>query len=513
MIHLFGKTVFGGKVSGTAYVLEQNNAVDIGNNPVDTSEELNHLKEAVSSVKEDIISGMEKAQSETVKEIFEVHAMMLEDDDFSDFLINSVKNDGKTAREAVSLGEKCFSQMFLDTGDDYLIARIDDIRDICGRLTAFLSEKENSYNPQKPFILVADVLYPSTLMNFKSDDIVGIVTASGSLYSHTSILIREMAIPAIICDSVDDIKSGMNVFLNADGGEVFFDSDSKTEELSAQKGQSIDSKLHVFSYKNLPYDVYVNIANLKEIDSELMKKCDGIGLLRTEYMYVGRNELPSEDEQFFVYKSILEKAKGKPVTVRTFDIGSDKSAKTLPLKNEENPALGYRGLRVYSLYPDVFKTQIRALLRASVYGNLSIMFPMVTTCREIVKIKTIVSDIANELSEKEIEYKMPLQGAMIETPAAAVLSSELAEIVDFFSVGTNDLTQYTYALDRGAVDISRFYDESHNAVLSLIKIATSNAHKNGIKIGICGELASNPVFFEKWAEIGIDYISVSRSVL
>ena len=511
MIYLCGKTVCGGISFGTAYILKRNIGSDIKHTATDNADQLKRLEQAVFTVKQGLALCAEKTESETAKEIFEVHAMMLEDQDVLDFLRNSVINDGKTATDAVILTENYFSQMFRDTQDDHMIARIDDIRDVCGSLLAYLSENEFLYKPQEPFVLVADELLPSDLIKYAGENLIGIVMGSGTVYSHTSILIKEMGIPALICDGIDGANNGMCVLLDADGGKVFFEPDSRTKEEFRRKIASRGSKKSVFSSENLPYKVYVNIGDPKEVSDEIIEKCDGIGLFRTEYLYFGKNDLPTEEEQFAIYKEILEKAKGKPVTVRTFDIGSDKSAKALPLKTEENPALGFRGLRVYSLYGDVFKTQIRALLRAAVYGNLNIMYPMVTSCNEIENIKSTVLKAANELSKQGIEYKIPLQGAMIETPAAALLSGELAKTVDFFSVGTNDLTQYTYALDRGALSLAPFYDESCNAVLSLIEIATCNAHKNGIKIGICGELAGDLDFTGKWDKLGIDYISVSRS--
>ena len=513
MIHLRGKTVFGGIVSGTVYVSKRECGYEYSYNQSDAAEELKRLKDAVSAVKEELSLCADKAENETAREIFEIHCMMLEDEDILDFLENSVVNDGKTAREAVSLTEDSFSQMFRDTQDDYMIARIDDIRDVCGSLTAYLSGKKSAFDPQEPFVLVTDELLPSDLMRFGNDKLAGIVTASGSVYSHASILIKEMAIPAIICGSVDGIKSGMSVLLDADGGEAFFDPDEKTKEEAERRIQSSGAGKTAFSSEFLPYKVYVNIGSPKEVSAGLMERCDGIGLFRTEYMYLQRSRLPDEDEQLAAYRDILEKAKGKPVIVRTFDIGSDKSVEALAIEKEENPALGFRGLRVYSLYGDVFRTQIRALLRAAVYGDLHIMYPMVTSADEIGNIKSIVAQTADELTERGIEYRMPKQGAMIETPAAAVLSDELAGTADFFSVGTNDLAQYTYALDRQASNLADFYDESNKAVLALVKMAADNAHKNGIKIGICGELAGNPAFAEKWAQLGIDYISVSPSLI
>lgn len=513
MIRLQGKTVCGGISSATAYVLRKRAVSDSQHDPSDMSEELKRLERAVSAVREEISLCAEKAGSETAREIFEVHAMMLEDEDILDCLRTSVINEGKSAEEAIFFTENHFAQMFRDTQDEYMIARIDDIRDVCSSLVSYLSDKETTPKPEEPFILIADELLPSTLMSLKCDDLVGVVTASGSLYSHVSIMLKEMSIPSIICESTDSVKNGMRVLLDADSGEVYFDPDSETEDGFRHKMQSSDGEKSVFSSTDLPYKVYVNIADPCEVTDELMAKCDGIGLFRTEYLYLDRNDLPGEDEQLEIYRGILEKAKGKPVCVRTFDIGSDKSAKALPLEKEANPALGMRGFRVYTVYPGVFRTQIRALLRAAVYGELKVMYPMVNTADEIRSIKNTVTQVAKDLSEQGIGYKLPTQGVMIETPAAAIMSGELAGEVDFFSVGTNDLTQYTYALDRQASDIASFYDEECKAVFALMRIAADNARENGIGIGICGELASDPALTKKWSELGMDYISVSPSVL
>ncbi|MCQ2463693.1 MAG: phosphoenolpyruvate--protein phosphotransferase [Clostridia bacterium] len=509
MTYLHGKVICGGTALGTAYVFHRNAGQVKECKTACPADEQHRLENAVEAVKEELTGCAQQAKSDTAKEIFEIHRMMLEDDDVLDFLHNAVENDGLTAQKAVFQAEQYFSQLFRDTPDDYMIARIDDIRDVCGRLTAYLSDEKYADKPHEPFILAANELLPADLMRFGAENMKGIVLGSGSVYSHASIMIKEMGIPALICENINEIKTGMSVLLDADGGTAYLEPDEETvRRFSCFKQSAVSNP-----FEGLPCKIYVNIANPSEVSGELLKKCDGIGLFRTEYLYFGRTDPPGEDEQFAIYKEILEKADGKNVTVRTFDTGSDKAAECLPLEKEENPALGFRGLRVYSLYPEVFKTQLRALLRAAVYGNLRIMYPMVTSCSETEEIRRIILQTAHELSEQGIPYKIPLQGAMIETPAAALLSGKLAQTVDFFSVGTNDLVQYTLALDRQSGRLDSFNDKSYEAVTALIKTAAENARKNGIEIGICGELASQPELTGKWLEAGIDYLSVSPAAL
>lgn len=512
MICLHGKTVCGGVVSGEVYVLPRK----AGENaepgfPVSPAEEWRRLELAVSAVKDELAVCIQEADTATLKEIFEVHRMMLEDEDILSSLRDAVQN-GAAAQQAVAKTEREFSQLLRDTGDEYMIARADDIRDLCQRLTSFLSAGSGCAKPQNPVVLVADELLPGDLIGIGKEKIIGIVMGSGTVFSHVSILIKEMGIPALICEKNDAVKTGMSVLLNADDGTVFFAPDDKTlrdrtpaKQLAAEKKEP--SPFCGFSGKR-----YINIGNPSEMTGSLPEQCDGIGLMRTEYLYLGRADLPGEEEQVSIYRSILEKANGKSVTVRTFDVGSDKSVASLPLKKEENPALGLRGLRVYSLYPEVFRTQLKALLRAAVFGNLRIMYPMVTSRREIDEIRQALSCAAKELEAHGIPYRIPPQGAMIETPAAALLSDEIAGAVDFFSVGTNDLTQYTLALDRQDGRLDRFFDPSHQAILTLIAIAAENAHKNGIEIGICGELASDPALLPQWIALGLDCLSLSPAV-
>lgn len=509
MICLQGKSVCGGTVLGETYIFCRKKAEKSAENKLSSSfDEIGRLEIAILAVKDNLLYDESQAKSDTAKEILEIHRLMLEDEDVLNYLHNSV-NKGLTAKESVIQTQQYFSKIFRDTNDEYMIARIDDVRDVCGRLTAFLSNEEASALPQNSAVLVADELLPSDLASIGKENILGIVLGSGTPFSHTSILIKEMGIPAIICENIKEIKTGMTVVLNGNDGSLYIEPDSNIIKI-----YNNCKDLSLKSNKTISYDkLYANIGNFREISGEFFEKCDGIGLFRTEYLYIGRSDLPDEEEHFSVYREILEKSGGKVVTVRTFDIGSDKSVDSLPIKAEDNPALGYRGLRVYSLYPDAFKTQIKALLRAAVYGNLRIMYPMVTSCEEIDNINQILLQTAQELKRQGIPYKLPVLGAMIETPAAALLSDKISKKVDFLSVGTNDLAQYTLAIDRQNGCLDSFCDKDYQAVMSLIEIAAINAHNNGIEIGICGDLASLPEFIEKWRKLGIDYISVSPSLI
>ena len=507
MKYLQGKTVFGGVVSGTAYVFNKRTEQKINNQPLPVAQEKERLDCAVSDVKKEIKNSIEFADNKTVKDVLEIHLMMLEDDDILDFLHNAVNNEGTSAEKAVKETEQYFTQMFLDTHDEYMIARTDDIRDVCSRLTAHLSSERFSDKPDSPVVLVAEELLASDLIGIDRKNLIGIITGSGSLNSHISILIREMGIPAVICKNANEITNDISLLLDADNGVLFIEPD---DEIIKNYSGKMNKNSSLFVRENLPCKLYMNVGNPKELNEKMLESCDGIGLFRTEYLYFGRKDLPGEEEQFEVYKNILKKANGKPVVIRTFDLGSDKLSEAIPLKKEENPALGVRGLRVYSVYPDAFKTQLRALLRAAAYGDLRIMYPMVTSCREIEQIKNAVSLAATELSESGTEYSVPKQGAMIETPAAALLSDKIAKTVDFLSIGTNDLIQYTTAVDRQNGALDDFFDPECEAVISLIKMTAENAHKNGIEVGICGEMASMPEFIDKWKETGVDYISVSN---
>lgn len=513
MIRLQGRTVCGGAASGTAYLYRRSTAPRTSESETDAAAELRRLTHAIEGTESELAAEAAQSSGTAAGDILEIHRMMLEDDDILDSLREGVTDLDLTAEKAVARTEAAFSRMFRETGDELLISRIEDIRDVCGRLLSRLSGEELPEAPREPFILVADELFPGDFLRLDCKNLVGIVTASGSANSHVSILIRARGIPAVICGRLPEICAGTRVLLNAETGSVVFAPDEETARAFRAEQQASAGNKPFLQVGALPCRLYVNIGSPKDVSGALLEKCDGIGLFRTEYLYFGRDDLPDEEEQYAVYKQILEKATGKPVVIRTFDIGSDKAAKALPLCKEENPALGTRGLRVYARYPEVFRTQVWALLRAAVHGDLRVMFPMVTSCREIADIDAMFTQAARELSDKNVPYRMPLRGAMIETPAAALLSEQLAEKVDFFSVGTNDLTQYTLAIDRQNGSLDRFDDRSCEAVLALIRMTVKNAHSRGIPVGICGELAADRNLTQTWISLGIDSLSVSPSLL
>lgn len=511
MVCLHGKTVYGGIADGCCYVLRKEPAQNApAGAPRSAFGEWERLTLAVSAAREELAVCADSAAGDAEKEILAFHRMMLEDADFLAFLRNAVHMSHASAQNALAQAQAHFEKLFRDTRDDYMIARIDDIRDVCGRVSAFLNDRTQTAMPRGAGILVAQSLLPGDLVRFDRSALRGIVLGSGTVYSHTAILIREMGIPAVICDLPGGIRTGMSVFLNAETGEVYFDPDEKTKASLANASAQCKKSTPLSSF---PGKLYINAGAPSELPDALPGNSAGIGLFRTEYLYIGKSELPDEETQFSVYRTLLEKADGKIVTVRTFDIGSDKETPAIPLQKEENPALGFRGLRVYRLFPEIFRTQIRALLRAAVYGNLRILYPMVTYPGEVTELRQLVTRTAQELQQQGIPCRIPPQGAMIETPAAALLSDKIAREADFFSVGTNDLTQYTLAVDRQDGRLDPFADGGREAVFSLIRTAAESAHKNGIEIGICGELAAAPELTEKWIEMGIDSLSVSPTLL
>ncbi len=431
MVCLKGKVICGGIAFGKTFVLSKSAESKKSSDTADSTDELEKAELAVCFVKQTLKECEDRADNETAKEILAIHRMMLEDEDILSSLRDGVKS-GLSAKAAVLNTRRHFTRLFEQTGDDYMVARIDDINDICGRLLSYLDGEKMRDLPKSPSVIVSKELLPGDLLGTDKKNIKGIIIGSGTVYSHTAILIKAMGIPALICDDIGKIPDNTEVILDCDGGEIFIEPDNKTADDYSRALNSSDKNGKRSAFANLPLKLLMNIGSAEEIGKALPYKCDGIGLFRTEYIYIGRKELPSEEEQFLIYKEVLTKANGKPVTVRTFDLGSDKTVKSFPLKAEENPALGLRGLRLYFVYPEVFKTQIRALLRSAVYGNLKIMYPMVISNEEVIRLNQTVRDTANELKEQGIPYKLPDIGVMIETPAAAVLSDELAQTADFF---------------------------------------------------------------------------------
>lgn len=462
---------------------------------------------------------------ETGAQIFEIHKMMLDDEDYLESVENIIKNQGVNAEYAVSVASKTFASMFENMEDSYMQARAADIKDISSRLISCLSEKDNNESSLKESsVICASDLAPSETVALDKSLICGIATAYGSVNSHTSILARNMNIPAVIGlgeKFLSSVYDGDTVAINGYTGEVFINPDKKSlAEIEKLIIEDKEKKLLLETLRgkdNITLDgrkinLYANIGGVDNLGAVLINDADGIGLFRSEFIYLESDSYPSEQKQLEIYKSVLEAMGGKKVIIRTLDIGADKQVDYFSLEREENPALGYRAIRICLDKTDIFKTQLRALFRASIYGNLSIMFPMITSVWEVEKIFEICKEIKKELDSEEIKYARKIEmGIMIETPAAAIISDTLAPLVDFFSIGTNDLIQYTLACDRQNPRLDKYADPHHEAVLRLIKNIVDSAHKHGKWVGICGELASDLSLTEEFLKMDIDELSVSPS--
>ena len=446
---------------------------------------------------------------------------MLEDKDYIESVENIICNQDLNAEYAVSVTSKTFAAMFASMDDSYMQARAVDVKDISERIIDILSKKSTSmesYN--EPVILVAEDFTPSETLQLDKSKILAFVTAKGSLNSHTAILARTMNIPAIIGTDLYSSPDTDGKLAVIDGftGSIYVDPDDdflgksyhrlNEEQEKKELLQSLKGKENI-TLDGKRIELFANIGNIKDLAHVISNDAGGIGLFRSEFIFLEKNTFPSEEEQFAIYKNAVETMDGKKVIIRTLDIGADKKVNYFNLKEEENPALGLRAIRLCIKRPDIFKTQLRALLRASVYGNLSIMYPMITSVKEVLDVKNLLLQTASELESQKIPYKIPEQGIMIETPAAVMISDELAKEVSFFSIGTNDLSQYTMAVDRQNEDLDEFFDPYHPSVLRMIELTVSNAHKEGIWVGICGELASETDLTETLLSMGVDELSVS----
>lgn len=462
---------------------------------------------------------------ETNAQIFEIHQMMLEDDDYNESIESIIDTQKVNAEYAVAVTSDNFVEMFSAMDDSYMQARAADVRDISNRLIANLSEStsENAQTADK-VIICADDLAPSETVSLDKERVLAFVTAHGSSNSHTAILARNMNIPAIIGagdEFLAAIKDGMSAGVDGYTGEIFLEPDEETVARLLEKQRSDEEKKRLLqelkgkenvTLDGTKIDIFANIGSVENIGAVLMSDAGGIGLFRSEFLYLENSDYPTEEQQFAAYKKVLEGMAGKKVVIRTLDIGADKKADYFKLDKEENPALGFRAIRICLTHPEIFKTQLRALYRASVYGNLGIMFPMITSVSEVEQILEICKEVRDELAKDGIKFSENVElGIMIETPAAAIISDKLAPLVDFFSVGTNDLTQYTLACDRQNPNIESFCDTHHEAILRLIEMAAQNAHMHGAWIGICGELGADIELTEKFLRMGIDELSVSPS--
>ena len=523
-----GKSVYKGIAMGPIVVLKKNDYQVKRTRIEDPEAEVKRVNEAVSASQEQLQKLYDKALKEVGEAsaaIFEVHQMMLEDEDYMEAIQNTIRTEQVNAEYAVATTGDNFAQMFASMDDDYMKARSADIKDISERLVRNLSgQGDVDLSSIDPSVIVADDLSPSETVQMDKDKILAFVTVHGSTNSHTAILARMMNIPALIGVSMDleELKTGMTAVVDGFAGTVTFDPDEEIKAETAKKMTEEAEKLRLLQElkgkENVTLDgqkinIYANIGSVGDIGYVLENDAGGIGLFRSEFLYLGRNDFPTEEEQFQAYKQAVQMMAGKKVIIRTLDIGADKQVDYFNLGNEDNPALGYRAIRICLTQKDIFKTQLRALFRAAVYGNLSIMYPMITSTEEVKKIYDVVAEVEAELKEQEIQYKIPEQGIMIETPAAAIISDRLAEMVDFFSIGTNDLTQYTLAIDRQNEKLDPFYNPHHEAILRMIQMVVDNAHKCGKWAGICGELGADPTLTEQFVRMGVDELSVAPSMV
>lgn len=517
-----GKSIFKGIAIGKILFYQK------GEQPVkrvkieDTAEQIKRYEDARAKAAEQLQGLYEKALKEVGEAnaaVFEVHQMMLEDDDYIDSVVNIIETQQVNAEFAVATTGDNFAKMFAEMEDDYFKARAADVKDISERMVNILSGNESGGAlGDEPVIVVAEDLAPSETVQMDKEKLLAFVTRLGSANSHTAILARTMNIPALIEVDIKEEWNGKMAVVDGYTGTFYIDPDEETlKKMQEKKEEDIKARELLQELKgkeDITVDgkhikLYANIGGVKDVTSVLANDAAGIGLFRSEFLYLEADNYPDEEAQFQAYKTVAENMAGKKVIVRTLDIGADKQVDYFNLDHEENPDMGYRAIRICLDRRDIFRTQLRALLRASAYGNIGIMYPMIISVDEVKEIKKIVESIKAELTEKGIEYGEVEQGIMIETPAAVMISDLLAEEVDFFSIGTNDLTQYTLAIDRQNSKLDNIYDSHHPAVLRMIQKTIENGHKAGCWVGICGELGADVTLTETFLKMGIDELSVS----
>ena len=520
-----GKSVFRGIAIGKISVYRKNEQQVKRVRTEDTKGELARYEAAKAAAVEQLQELYQKALKEVGEAnaaIFEIHQMMLDDGDYNESVENIIETQKVNAEYAVAVTGDNFAQMFRAMDDDYMRERAADVKDISERVLSILNGgQKGKVVTDEPVIIVADDLAPSETVQLEKDMVLSFVTVHGSVNSHTAILARTMAIPALIGTEelpLDDTVDGKLAVVDGLNGKIYVEPDAQTlEEMKKRRQAELEKKelLQLLKGKeNVTLDgkkimLYANIGNIKDLATVIQNDAGGIGLFRSEFIYLEKDRYPTEEEQFSIYKTAVETMAGKRVIIRTLDIGADKQCEYFKMDKEENPALGYRAIRICLTRPEIFKTQLRALFRASAYGNLAIMYPMITSLWEVKRIKEIVEEVKAELTAEQLEFGNPQQGIMIETPAAVMMSGELAKEVDFFSIGTNDLTQYTLAIDRQNPKLDKFYDAHHPAVLSMIRMTVENAHKAGIWAGICGELGADTSLTKEFLAMGVDELSVS----
>ncbi len=520
-----GKSVFGGIAIGKISVYKKNEQQVKRVRTEDTKGELARYEAAKAAAVEQLQELYQKALKEVGEAnaaIFEIHQMMLDDGDYNESVENIIETQKVNAEYAVAVTGDNFAQMFRAMDDDYMRERAADVKDISERVLSVLhGGQKRKVVTDEPVIIVADDLAPSETVQLEKDMVLSFVTVHGSVNSHTAILARTMAIPALIGTEelpLDNTVDGKLAVVDGLNGKIYVEPDAQTLEEMQKRQQAEQEKKELLQLlkgkENVTLDgkkimLYANIGNIKDLATVIQNDAGGIGLFRSEFIYLEKDNYPMEEEQFSIYKTAVETMAGKRVIIRTLDIGADKQCEYFGMDKEENPALGYRAIRICLTRPEIFKTQLRALFRASAYGNLAIMYPMITSLWEVKRIKEIVEEVKAELTAEQLEFGNPQQGIMIETPAAVMMSGELAKEVDFFSIGTNDLTQYTLAIDRQNPKLDKFYDAHHPAVLSMIRMTVENAHKAGIWAGICGELGADTSLTKEFLEMGVDELSVS----
>lgn len=519
-----GKSVSGGTAIGRIRIYRKNEQQVKRMKIENPEQEVERYHQATSAAVTQLEGLHEKALKEVGEAnaaIFEIHQMMLTDDDYQESVENIIYTQKVNAEYAVAQTADNFAHMFASMEDDYMRERAADVRDISERLLNILyGKEEKEMYAQEPVIIVADDLAPSETVQLDKDMVLSFVTVHGSLNSHTAILARTMGIPALIGTPLplEDAIDGKLGIVDGAGGVIYVDPDEETlDRMQKVRQEELEKKELLQTLKgreNITLDhqkimLYANIGDMKDLAAVLQNDAGGIGLFRSEFIYLEKNRFPTEDEQFQIYRTVAETMAGKRVIIRTLDIGADKQCSYFAMEREENPAMGCRAIRICLTRPDIFKTQLRALFRASVYGKIAVMYPMITSVKEVRRIREIVTEVKEELKKQEIEFGEPEQGIMIETPAAALISDELAKEVDFFSIGTNDLTQYTLAIDRQNTALDEFYDSHHPAILRMIEMVVENAHKAGIWAGICGELGADMDLTREFLAMGVDELSVS----
>lgn len=529
MIVLEGKSVFNDICMGNISFYKRKESIIKRYKVEDTKAEISRFEEAKQEGKKQLQALYEKALDnvgEANAAIFEIHQMMLEDLDYCESIENIITTQNVNTEYAVGVTADNFSAMFMAMDDAYMQGRAADVKDVSERLIKILTNSEDGMNTLlEEVIIAADDLVPSETVQLDKDKVLGFIMQQGSANSHTAILARSMGIPAIIGlgEKLNESLDGTFAIVDGFDGKVYIDPDEDTlASMKKRQKEALDRKELLQQLKDkeditldgTKINIYANIGNTSDVGNVLKNDANGIGLFRSEFLYLENSDFPTEEQQFIAYKTVAENMSGKKVIIRTLDIGADKQVDYFNLDKEENPALGYRAIRICLTKKEIFKTQLRALYRAAAFGNISIMFPMIIAVEEVLEIKEIMEEVKEELRQEKIPFKENIEiGIMIETPASVIISDELAQEVDFFSVGTNDLTQYTLAIDRQNQKLDRFYNAHHKAVLRMIKMATDNAHAHGKWIGICGELGADTSLTEEFLRMGIDELSVSPSMV